>query len=166
MLKLNSNTLATWCEQLTYWERPWCWERLRAGEEDGDREWDGWMASPIPWTWVWAKSAGLWRTGKPSMLRSVGSQSRTQPGDWTNNKARKEKLVKETWKCWSLSRVQLLPCRSPGGKTAVGCHALLQGIFPTQGSNMGLLHHMQILYHLSHRGRPEKLVTSYKREWR
>ena len=41
----NSNTLATWCEELTHWERPWCWERLRAGEGD-DRGWDGWLASP------------------------------------------------------------------------------------------------------------------------
>ena len=50
----NSNTLATWCE-LTHWKRPWCWERLKAGGEVGDRGWDGWMASPI-WTWVWASS--------------------------------------------------------------------------------------------------------------
>ena len=41
----NSNTLATWCEELTHWKRPWCWERSRAGEGD-DREWDDWMASP------------------------------------------------------------------------------------------------------------------------
>ena len=40
----NSNTLATWCEELTHWKRPWCWERLMAGEEGGDRGWDGWMA--------------------------------------------------------------------------------------------------------------------------
>ena len=32
----NSNTLATWCKELTPWKRPWCWERLKAGEE-GDR---------------------------------------------------------------------------------------------------------------------------------
>ena len=44
MLKLNSNILATWCEELTHWERPWCWERLKAGEEGDDRGWDGWMA--------------------------------------------------------------------------------------------------------------------------
>ena len=44
MLKWNSNALATWCKELTHWERPWCWERLRAGEED--ERWDGWMASP------------------------------------------------------------------------------------------------------------------------
>ena len=39
----NSTTLATWCKELTHWKRSWCWERLRAGEED-DRGWDGWMA--------------------------------------------------------------------------------------------------------------------------
>ena len=41
----SSNTLDTWCEELTHWKRPWCWERLRAGGKRGDREWDGWMAS-------------------------------------------------------------------------------------------------------------------------
>ena len=41
---------------------------------------------------------------------------------------------------------------SPGKNTEVGCHALLQGIFPTQGSNPGLLHCRQILYQLSHQG--------------
>ena len=41
----NSNTLATWCEELTQWKRPWYWERLKAGGEADDREWDGWMAS-------------------------------------------------------------------------------------------------------------------------
>ena len=51
----SSNTLATWCE-LTYWKRPWCWERLRAGGEKGDRGWDDWMASLTQWTWVWANS--------------------------------------------------------------------------------------------------------------
>ena len=49
----SSNTLAIWCEELTHWKRPWCWERLRA-EEEGDREWDGWMASLTQWTWAWA----------------------------------------------------------------------------------------------------------------
>ena len=39
---------------------------------------------------------------------------------------------------------------SPRKNTGVGCHALLQGIFPTQGSNLGLPHCRQILYHLSH----------------
>ena len=44
-----------------------------------------------------------------------------------------------------------------GKNTGVGCHALLQGIFPIQGSNPGLLHCRWILYHLSHQGRPRIL---------
>ena len=46
---------------------------------------------------------------------------------------------------------------SPGKNTGVGCHALLQGIFPNQGSNPGLPHYRQILYHLSHQGSPRTL---------
>ena len=38
--------MATSCEELTHWKRPWCWEGLRAGGEGDDRGWDGWMASP------------------------------------------------------------------------------------------------------------------------
>ena len=49
---------------------------------------------------------------------------------------------------------------SPGKNTGVGCHALLQGIFPTQGSNPGLPYYRQILYRLSHQGSPRKLVGS------
>ena len=43
---------------------------------------------------------------------------------------------------------------SPGKNTGVGCHALLQGIFPIQGVNSGLPHCRQILYHLSHKKSP------------
>ena len=70
----NSNTLATWYEELTHWKRPWCWERLRAGGEGDDRGWDGWMASPTQWTWVWVDSGSWWRTGKPGVLWFMGSQ--------------------------------------------------------------------------------------------
>ena len=56
----SSNTLATWCEELIHWKRPWCWERLKAGGEGDDRGWDGWKASPIQWTWVWASSGSWW----------------------------------------------------------------------------------------------------------
>ena len=52
----NSNTSAIWCEELTHLKRPWCWERFRAGGEGDDRAWDGWMASPTQWTWVWIDS--------------------------------------------------------------------------------------------------------------
>ena len=66
--------LATWCEELTHLKRPWCWERLRAGGEGDDRGWDGWMASPTQWTWVWVDSRSWWWTGRPGVLQSMGSQ--------------------------------------------------------------------------------------------
>ena len=46
---------------------------------------------------------------------------------------------------------------SPGRNVGVGCHALLQEIFPTWGSNPGLLNCRQILYQLSHQGSPRIL---------
>ena len=51
-------------------ERLWCWERLRAGEEAGNREWDVWMASLTQWMWVWANSGRECMTGKPGMLHT------------------------------------------------------------------------------------------------
>ena len=70
----NSNTLTTWCGELTHLKRPWCWERLRAGGEGDDRGLDGWMASLTQWTWVWVNSGNWWGTGKPGMLQFMGSQ--------------------------------------------------------------------------------------------
>ena len=68
----NSNTLATWGEELTHWKRPWSWERLKAGGKGDNRRWNSWMASPTQWTWVWASSDSCW--WKPGMLQSMGSQ--------------------------------------------------------------------------------------------
>ena len=70
----NSNTLVTSCEELTRWKRPWCWEGLEAGKEGKDRGWDGWMASPTRWAWVWVNSGSLWWTGRPGVLRFMESQ--------------------------------------------------------------------------------------------
>ena len=70
----NSNTLATVCEELTQWKKPWCWEELGAGGEGDDRGWDGWMASPTRWTWVWVNSRSWWWTGRPGLLWFTGSQ--------------------------------------------------------------------------------------------
>ena len=70
----NSNTLSTWCKELTHLKRPWSWERLRARGEGDDREWDGWMASSTQWTWVWVNSGSWWWTGRPGMLQSMGLQ--------------------------------------------------------------------------------------------
>ena len=70
----NSNPLATWCEELTHLKRPWCWERLKAGGAGADRGWDGWMASPTWWIWVWVNSGSWWWTGKPGVLQCMGLQ--------------------------------------------------------------------------------------------
>ena len=70
----NSSTLTTSCEELTHWKRLWCWEGLGAGGEGDDRGWDGWMASPTRWTWVWVNSGSWWWTGRPGKLRFMGSQ--------------------------------------------------------------------------------------------
>ena len=70
----SSNTLATWSEELTHWKRPWCWERLKVEGEGDDKGWDGFMASPTWWTWVWASSGSWWWTGKPGVLQSMWLQ--------------------------------------------------------------------------------------------
>ena len=70
----NSNTLATWCEELTHWKRPWCWEWSKAGGEGDNRGWDGWMASLTQWTWVWVNSGSWCWTGRPGVLQSMGLQ--------------------------------------------------------------------------------------------
>ena len=55
-------------------ESPWCWERLKARGAEDNREWDGWMASPTQWIWVWARSGSWWWTGEPGVLQSMGLQ--------------------------------------------------------------------------------------------
>ena len=72
----------------THWQRPWCWKRLRA-RSGGDRGWDGWMASPTQWTWVWPNS---WRrTGNPSILQFMGLQSQTRLSNWA---------TRDLWVCF------------------------------------------------------------------
>ena len=74
MLKLKLQYFGHLMWRTDSFKRPWCWERLKAEGEGDNRGWDGWMASPIQWTWVWANS-GSWRwTGRPGMLQSMGSQ--------------------------------------------------------------------------------------------
>ena len=50
-------------------------KHLRAGGEGDDRGWDGWMASPTRWTWLWVDSRSSWWTGKPGMLQFMGSRT-------------------------------------------------------------------------------------------
>ena len=82
----SSNTLATWCEELTHLKRPWCWEGCGAGGEGDDRGWDSWMPSPTQWIWVWVNSGSWWWTGRPGVgtpwTHGV-AKSQTQLSNWT-----------------------------------------------------------------------------------
>ena len=66
-----------WPPDMKNWlleKRPWSWERLKVRGEGDNRGWDGWMASPMWWTWVWVRSRSWWWTGKPGVLQSTGLQ--------------------------------------------------------------------------------------------
>ena len=72
-----------------------CWERLKSGEEREDRGWDGWMASLTRWTWVWVNSGSWWWTGRPGMLRFMGSQRVGH--DWSDLAAAAALQVVQCW---------------------------------------------------------------------
>jgi len=76
----------------------WCWEGLRARGDGDDRGWDGWMASLTRWTWVWVNSGSWWWTGRPGVLRFMGSQRVGH--DWVTD------LI------WTVSRWQVCPIGS------------------------------------------------------
>ena len=61
---------------------------------------------------------------------------------------------------WTVPTRLLCPWDSPGKNTGVGCHFLLQGIFPTQESNPSLLHYRQMIYQLSYEGSPKYYITA------
>ena len=58
----------TSCKELTHWKRLWCWEGLRVGGKGDNRGWDGWMASPTWWMWVWVNS---WNSLRLASIKSV-----------------------------------------------------------------------------------------------
>ena len=80
MLKLKLQYFGHLMQELTHLKRSWCWERLKEGGEGGDRGWNGGMASPAWWTWVWVNSGSLWCTGKPCVMQSIGLKRVRQ--DW------------------------------------------------------------------------------------
>ena len=70
MLKMKFQSFVHLMRRTDSLEKPWCWERLEVGGKGDERGWDGWMASPTQWTWVWVNSV----TGRPGVLQSMGSQ--------------------------------------------------------------------------------------------
>ena len=106
------------------------------GQEEGeDRGWDGWMASPTRYTWVWVNSGSWWWTGKPGMLRYMGSQSRTRLSDWTEHLAKMHCVVYwgflacfltsfiYLWLCWVFITALGLSRVVASGKLLCSCSA-------------------------------------------
>ena len=76
-VKTNLSLIVTVFSEIRFpliWKRLWCWEGLRVRGEGDDRGWDGWMASLTRWTWVWVNAGSWWCTGRPGVLRFMGSQ--------------------------------------------------------------------------------------------
>ena len=79
MLKLELQYFGHLMQRADSLEKTLMLGKIEGKGEGSDRGWDGWMASPTQWTWVWADSGRQWRTGKPGMLslQSMRSQNRT-----------------------------------------------------------------------------------------
>ena len=73
---------------------PECWERLKAGGKGDNRGWDGCMASPTQWTWVWASSRIWWRTGRCLAVIHGVAESQTRLSNWTTTKKLKALVIR------------------------------------------------------------------------
>ena len=84
--------------------KDWCWEGLGAGGEGDDRGWDGWMASLTRWTGVWVNSGSWWWTGRPGVLRFMGSRRVGHDWvpelNWTDAKSQLIGKYPDTGKDW------------------------------------------------------------------
>ena len=83
MLKLKLKYLGHLIQRTDSLEKTMMLGGIGAGGEGIDRGWDGWMASPTQWTWVWANPGTQRRTEKSGVLQSMGSQSWTWLSNWT-----------------------------------------------------------------------------------
>ena len=81
----KAETPVLWPPHVKSWliGKDWFWEGLGAGREGDDRGWDGWMASPTWWMWVWVNSGSWWWTGRPGVLQFMWLQGRTGLSGWT-----------------------------------------------------------------------------------
>ena len=84
MLKLKLQYFGHLMQRTDSLEKTLMLERLKEGGEGDDRAWNGWMASPTLWTWVWVSSGSWWWTGKPGVLQSMGlKRDTTERLNWT-----------------------------------------------------------------------------------
>ena len=78
-----SNTLTTWCKELTHLKIPWCWERLKAGGEEDDRGWDVWMAITDSMDMSLSKRLGI-GDGRGSWCAAVHDIAELDMTEWLN----------------------------------------------------------------------------------
>ena len=95
----SSSILVIWCEDPTHWKSPWCWGKLRAEREEGVRGWNGWVASPMQWTWIWTNFRRWWGTSKLGVLQSMGWKE-SDMTEWLNNN---EICIQPICSMWSLA---------------------------------------------------------------
>ena len=126
MLKLKLQYFSHLTRRVDSLEILWCWEGLGAGGEGDNRGWDGWMASPTWWTWVWVKSRSWWWTGRPGLLQFMGSQRVRH--DW-GTELNWSSYSSEDWK----SRIKVTT-RFVSGKTFLVCRWLPSGSSRDLGS--------------------------------
>ena len=138
----SSNTLATWCEELTHCKRPWFWERLQAGRAGGDRRWGGWMALPTQGTRVWTSSRRWWRKGEPGMLSSMRLQrvghnlvTEQQPPEARVKKNSSLEPSEGAWPCWHLN-FRLLGSRRRGWMSVVWNQLVCGNLLLSQGTSI------------------------------
>ena len=110
-------------------KRLWCWERLRAGGEEGGRRWYVWVASPIQWTWTWQ-----------TLGDGEGQGGLAYCCPWVHKEL----------------DMSLCPWDFPGKNTEVDCRFLVPRIFLTQGWKLCLLHWQVDLYWWASRAAPYK----------
>ena len=152
-LQYRNQSLATWCKELTHWKRPCCWERLKAGGEEDDR--DCWMVSPTRWTWVWANSKRRWNLAHCSSW----GRKESDVTQWLNNNRyiyiMDFSLLFLVTK-WCLTLLQLhgiepsrllCPWDFPGKSTRVGCISFSKGSSQTWDQTHISCVGRQILYH-------------------
>ena len=97
----NSSILVIWCEP-SHWKSPWCWERLRATGEGDNRGWDGWMASPTQWTWVWVDSWGWWWTGRPGVLWFMGHEESDTTEQLNSRCPSADEWIRKLWYIYTM----------------------------------------------------------------
>ena len=106
---------------------------------------------------IWKFSGVVWSCQKCLLLSVLLRKQSSEFFGYQSLKSRLSVMSNFLW-LHGLKPVRLLcPWDFPGKNVGVGCHFLFQGVFLTQGSNLGLPHCRQTLYHLSHQGSPQSL---------